>query len=151
MLSRGTRGARMPAIAALAIALAAPASAATDGVVAACPPSTYEQPFTPWLDLASYVLAPNGGLESDADGWSLDGDAAVIAENERFDVHGPSDTKSLSLPSGSTATTSIHAPWAPLDSIASPSAVSRSTGLSVVGGDAGRHPPSASFLPRKDS
>jgi hypothetical protein len=106
MLSRGTRGAHVLAVAALAIALAAPASAATDGVLAGCPPSTYEQPFAPWLDFASYVLAPNGGLESGAAGWSLDGGAAVAAENESFDVHGPGDTSSLSLPSGSTATSS---------------------------------------------
>jgi hypothetical protein len=96
------------AVAALVIALAAPApaSGAADGVLAACPPSTYEQPFTPWLDFASYVLAPNGGLESGAAGWSLDGGAAVTDGNESFDVHGAGDTSSLSLPSGSTATTS---------------------------------------------
>jgi hypothetical protein len=106
MLWRGMVGAWVLAVAALAIVLAAPASAATDGVVAACPSSTYEQPFTPWLDFASYVLVPNGGLESGAAGWSLDGGAAVVAENESFDVHGAGDTSSLSLPSGSTATTS---------------------------------------------
>jgi hypothetical protein len=106
MLARGARGARMLVVAALALALAAPAGAATDDLVGACPSSAYEQPFAPWLDFASYVLAPNGGLESGADGWSLDGDAAVVAENESFDVHGPLDTKSLSLPSGSAATTS---------------------------------------------
>ena len=37
MLSRGTVGAWLVAVAALAIALAAPAGAAVDGVVAACP------------------------------------------------------------------------------------------------------------------
>jgi hypothetical protein len=102
MLWRGT------AVAALVIAFAAPqgASAATDDLVAACPSSTYEQPFTPWLDFASYVLAPNGGLESGAAGWSLDGGAAVVAGNEGFYVHAAGDTSSLSLPSGSTATTS---------------------------------------------
>jgi hypothetical protein len=103
---RGTVGARMLAVAALVIALAAPARGATEDLVGTCPSTTYEQPFAPWLDFASYVLAPNGGLESGADAWSLDGDAAVVAENERFDVHGPSDTSSLSLPSGSAATTS---------------------------------------------
>jgi hypothetical protein len=106
MLSRRTRGVRMLAVAALTIALTAPASAATDGVVATCPSSTYEQPFAPWLDFASYVLAPNGGVESGAAGWNLEGGAAVAAENESFYVHGAGDTRSLSLPSGSTATTS---------------------------------------------
>src|ERR671937_2685754 len=106
MLSRGTVGAWLVAVAALAIALAAPAGAAAEGVVGACPSSVYEQPFTPWLDFASYVLAPNGGLESGAAGWSLDGGATVAAENESFYVHGASEGSSLSLPSGSTATTS---------------------------------------------
>jgi hypothetical protein len=106
MLSRGTVGAWLVAVAALAIALAAPAGAAAEGVVGACPSSVYEQPFTPWLDFANYVLAPNGGLESGAAGWSLDGGAAIVAENESFYVHGARDTRSLSLPAGSTATTS---------------------------------------------
>ena len=106
MVSRGTFGARLVAVAALVIALGAPASASADDLVGACPSSTYEQPFAPWLDFASYVPVPNGGLESGADGWSLDGGAAVVAENESFDVGGPQDTSSLSLPSGSTATTS---------------------------------------------
>jgi hypothetical protein len=106
MLSRGTVGAWLVTVAALAIALASPAGAAAEGVVGACPSVTYEQPFTPWLDFANYVLAPNGGLESGAAGWRLDGGAAVVAENESFDVHGASDTSSLSLPSGSAATTS---------------------------------------------
>jgi hypothetical protein len=106
MLWRGIVGARVLAVALLAIALAAPASAAAEGVVGVCPPATYEQPFTPWLDFASYVLAPNGGLESGPAGWSLDGGAAVVAENESFSVRDARDTSSLSLPSGSTATTS---------------------------------------------
>jgi hypothetical protein len=106
MLWRGTVGARVLAVVALVIALAAPARGATDDLVGTCPSSAYEQPFAPWLDFASYVPVPNGGLESGADGWSLDGGAAVVAENESFDVGGPQDTSSLSLPSGSTATTS---------------------------------------------
>src|SRR5919197_1269504 len=88
MLSRGTVGGWLVTVAALAIALAAPAGAATEGVVGVCPPSAYEQPFAPWLDFASYVLAPNGGLESGAAGWSLDGGAAVVAGNESFYVRG---------------------------------------------------------------
>ena len=106
MLSRGTVGAWLVAVAALAISLAAPAGAATGGLVGACPSPTFEQPFTPWLDFASYVLAPNGDVESGAAGWSLEGGAAVAAENESFYVRDARDTRSLSLPSGSTATTS---------------------------------------------
>ena len=79
-MSKGRVGARLLALAALAAALAAPASAAaTEGLGGACP-STYEQPFTPWLDFASYVLMPNGDLESGRSGWSLDGGATVVAD-----------------------------------------------------------------------
>jgi hypothetical protein len=64
------------------------------------------QPFTPWLDFADYVLVPDGGLESGAAGWKLDGEATVAAGNESFYVRDPGDSKSLSLPAGSSATTS---------------------------------------------
>jgi len=106
MLSRGTVGVWLAVVAALAIALPAPAGAAGEGVLGTCAASAYEQPFAPWLDFASYELAPNGGLESGPDGWSLDGGAAVAAGNESFYVGDAGDTSSLSLPSGSAATTS---------------------------------------------
>jgi len=100
---------RLLALVALALAaleLAAPASSATtDGLVATCP-STYVQPFTPWLDFADYVLVPNGDLESDAAGWQLDGGATVAPGNESFYVGDPGDSNSLALPPGSSATTS---------------------------------------------
>jgi hypothetical protein len=107
MLSKGSLGVRVLTVAALAVALAAPAgAAATGGPAGSCSASTYEQPFAPWLDLASYVFAPNGGLESGAAGWSLGGGATVVSENESFYVHGEHDSRSLSLPSGASATTS---------------------------------------------
>jgi hypothetical protein len=105
-MSKGRVGVRLLVLGALTAALAVPASAAaTDGLVGGCA-YTYEQPFTPWLDFASYVLLPNGDLESGRAGWSLDGGASVVAENESFYVHDAQDGKSLSLPSGSSATTS---------------------------------------------
>jgi hypothetical protein len=103
-MSKGRVGIRLLVLAALAAALAAPASAAAaDGLVGGCQ-YTYEQPFAPWLDFASYVLVPNGDLESGRAGWSLDGGASVVAENESFYVHDAQDDKSLSLPAGSSAT-----------------------------------------------
>lgn len=61
--------------------------------------------FSPWLDPASYVLAPGGAAES-ADGWALSGGAAIVDGNEPWAVHGAGDSHSLSLPAGATATTS---------------------------------------------
>ena len=46
MLSKGSVGVRILVVAAVAFALAAPASAAeTDALVGSCPSATYEQPF----------------------------------------------------------------------------------------------------------
>jgi hypothetical protein len=47
----------------------------------------------------------NGGLENGATGWTLTGGATVASGNETFAVHSASDSHSLSLPAGSTATT----------------------------------------------
>jgi len=89
-----------------ALALAAPlAHAGPIGDGADCSvQSPLTQPFFPWADPASYALAPDGGLEGGAAGWTLFGGAATTAGNERFLVGGASDSRALSLPSGSSAT-----------------------------------------------
>jgi hypothetical protein len=91
-------------LAALALA-AAPADAAEAGV-GGCPSSTLEQPFAPWLDPFGYVLVPNGGFESGAAGWTLGWTATVAPGNESFSVGGAHDSRSLSLPPSSSATSS---------------------------------------------
>jgi hypothetical protein len=70
-----------------------------------CAGQLLEQPFLRWLDPAHYVLAPDGGLEQRARGWTLRGGATVVAGNEPFFVRSLGDTRSLALPSGSSATT----------------------------------------------
>jgi len=47
---------------------------------------------------------PNGSLESGS-GWALTGGAALVNGNEPFQVNSELDTHSLSLPTGSSATT----------------------------------------------
>ena len=59
------------------------------------------QVFAPWQDFANYYLAPNGSFELGTQGWSLSGGASVVSGNEPFL---PTGTHSLSLPSGSRAT-----------------------------------------------
>jgi hypothetical protein len=58
----------------------------------------------PWLDPASYVLAPGGDAER-VGAWDLRGGAAVVKGNEPFQVGGSKDRASLRLPSGSSAAT----------------------------------------------
>jgi len=62
------------------------------------------QPFAQFGDTRYYTFGQNGGLESGASGWLLGG-AQVASGNETFFSHARTDRYSLSLPSGSTATT----------------------------------------------
>ena len=81
---------------------APPASAGLLG----CGPQTIEHPFTAWDDDASYVLATGGSAESPV-GWALRGGATVVGGNEPFYVHSASDSHSVAIPSGASAST----PW----------------------------------------
>ncbi|MEY2517756.1 MAG: hypothetical protein QOJ89_5114 [bacterium] len=91
-------------VAAVAL-LAAPATASVADNASGCAVQPVVQPFAPFSDSADYFLAPNGGLERGASGWTLDGHAAVTHGNEPFYVGGSGDHKSLRLPAGSSATT----------------------------------------------
>ena len=71
-----------------------------------CPTYQLGRPFLPWLDVLNYTLAPNGGFESGSSGWTLSGGAKVVSGNETFFVRSAADKYSLSLPSGSSATSS---------------------------------------------
>ena len=84
--------------AALALVLA-PAAWAAD-----CDGQVTERPFTPWADLAHYVLVPNGTVERGAQ-WKFADGAVRSAGNEPFYVHDEDDSTSLALPAGSSATT----------------------------------------------
>jgi hypothetical protein len=96
------------ASAALLIAGAAPAHAGVlvkSAVGCSTPPTS--QPFVRWGDSALYSLVSNGGLESGSTDWTLS-NASVVAGNESYYVHGATDTKSLDLPAGSSATTRAY-------------------------------------------
>jgi hypothetical protein len=80
-----------------ALALAFPSGARAAG----CPEQPSAQTFLPWLDVAWYVPAPDGGLEGGGSGWDLDGGAAVVDGNQPY-LDGE---RSLALPAGASATT----------------------------------------------
>ena len=108
MLSRRTK-LRIGATAATALAaLAFSASSASAGVLVNAAPSCDAQPlstpFVPWLDTALYTPLSGGDFEAAAAGWSLSGGAAVATGNEPYQVAGPGDTKSLTIPAGGSAT-----------------------------------------------
>jgi hypothetical protein len=86
-------------LAALALAAGVPTAGATDGCS-----STTTQPFLPWLDVASYTLAPNGGFEHGGTSWRLRNGAATVPGNEPFHVTAADDETSLALPPGASAT-----------------------------------------------
>jgi hypothetical protein len=90
----------------VALALTTSSASAGDLVNASapCENQTFNQPFAPWLDPAQYTLAPDGALENGAPSWSLADGAALSTGNETYSVHGAGDTTSVSLPSGSSAT-----------------------------------------------
>jgi hypothetical protein len=69
-----------------------------------CPGQPLSQPFKAWGDGASYELMPGGAAESTA-GWTLTGGAGIVTGNEPWKVHGSTDSHSMHLPSGSSATT----------------------------------------------
>ena len=89
-------------------ALALGASSANAGVLVSsagsCDPQTLSKPFTPWLDYANYTPLSGGDFESGAAGWALSGGSAVAGGNESYYVAGSDDTKSLTVPSGGSAT-----------------------------------------------
>ena len=63
--------------------------------------------FSPWGDPASYYFAPNGGFENGASGWTLSGGAAVVSGNESFNLNSASDSHSLAIPAGGSASTNL--------------------------------------------
>ncbi len=73
------------------------------GSAQACSYSGAEKVFSPWGDQRSYVLAPDGGFEAGGSGWQLNRGATVVEGNESYYLNDAGDSKSLSLPAGSSA------------------------------------------------
>jgi hypothetical protein len=69
----------------------------------ACSYTGAERVFSPWGDLHSYVLAPDGGFEAGGSEWTLSGGAKTVAGNESYYLNDAGDSRSLSLPAGSAA------------------------------------------------
>jgi hypothetical protein len=84
------------------LALAALASVGSPGAQAAgCPEQPLSQTFLPWLDVAWYVPAPDGGFEGGTGDWTLANGARVVDGNDPY----LAGDRSLALPGGASATT----------------------------------------------
>ena len=81
----------------LALALWAP------NAFASCSYPSAHQSFSQWHDSAYYVSPLNGGLEAGSTGWDLSG-ANVVSGNESYYLNGSSDSHSLLIPDGASAT-----------------------------------------------
>ena len=90
------------ALGALGTVLLGAAAAQADVIdLSACNLSPLSQPFAPWLDPASYELAPGGDFENSS--WSLTDGAARVPGSEPVAATGTRDEWSLWLPAGASA------------------------------------------------
>jgi hypothetical protein len=95
-------------LAATAMATMAFTGSASAGILApsagSCDDSAAAKVFQPWLDGASYSLAPGGDAEGSTAGWSFAGGAGVVSGNEPWKVGG-AGTRAFAIPSGGKLTT----------------------------------------------
>jgi hypothetical protein len=68
-----------------------------------CEDREFARVFKPWHDRALYTLAPGGDFETVAEGWTLDGAAALAADSSPFQLGSALGASSLELPAGATA------------------------------------------------
>jgi hypothetical protein len=104
---RRTRAAFLTALSVLTVcAFAAPAANANllSILPGTCGNQPESQPFAPFGDYNDYTLVPGGNFEPGGLPWVLTGAAHVASGNESYHVGGSSDSHSLALPAGSSAT-----------------------------------------------
>jgi hypothetical protein len=82
------------------LALAALALAPSGAAASDCPQQSLSQTFLPWMDVAWYVPARNGGFEGGDEDWTLTGGAEVVDGSNPY----LSGDRSLALPAGASAT-----------------------------------------------
>jgi hypothetical protein len=97
------------AVAVAALTAGAPAASAGLLVESArdCAAPVTSKPFAPWGDNADYQLAPGGAFEAGDESWQLHSGASVVSGNEPWKVSGASDSRSLQLNPGESATSPV--------------------------------------------
>ena len=106
MASRIRRFVGITGLLAVLATLAIPANAGLIGTGPASYCSTVATTvFKPWADTSNYMLTPGGSFEGSTTSWKLTGGAKLTYGNEPFFIHSKTDSGSLSMPAGSSATT----------------------------------------------
>lgn len=93
------------AVAAMVLAAAAFGAARADAGLLGCRYPQAQRTFAAWGDQGQYVPVPGGSFENGHAGWSFSGGAGIVGGNEPFYLGSTSDSHSLLLPPGSSATT----------------------------------------------
>jgi hypothetical protein len=102
-----TRAACVAALSCCATAFAAAPAAQANPLSllpGSCAGESYSQTFAEFGDKNLYTLVPGGDFEAGGVPWTRSGGAAVADGNESFNVGGAGDSRSLSLPDGSSTT-----------------------------------------------
>jgi hypothetical protein len=76
-----------------------------------CSYPNISQPFAQWGDFRHYYLQPGGDFEGWSTPWRLSGGAKITGGNESFYVNGPTDSRSLLIPAGASATGPSSCIW----------------------------------------
>lgn len=99
--------ARGLAVSVVALAAVAPSALATKPAAASgpCAPRSFSTIFSSFGDNALYTLAPDGGLEAGAAGWTLGTGARVVDESSSIKLNGTVGARSLELTPRASATT----------------------------------------------
>jgi hypothetical protein len=79
------------------------AAAEKPAATAPCEARDFSRVFKPWHDRALYTPAPGGDFETAAEGWTLEGPAAIAADSSPFLLGAALGAGSLELPAGATA------------------------------------------------
>jgi hypothetical protein len=105
-----SRGLALLGAAATALTVSLASTSAADAAListSACDGSALSQPFAQFGDHSSYKLVPGGDFEGSLSGWSLSGNAGVVAGSEPFKATGTAGARSLRLAAGASA----QSPW----------------------------------------
>jgi hypothetical protein len=109
-MNKRFRAAWMTALSTVVVGMTATAAHASvlSVLPGSCGARSESQPFLEWNDHHDYFPTPGGGFEAGTPAWSLTGGAAVEPGNETYSVAAAGDSRSLSLPAGSTATSPVE-------------------------------------------